>query len=389
MEIKSTLKKGILILLIFTLIVSTPSTLAFGQEESSIQQQEEIDLQQELESLGNLLKLIKANYAYEVTEKQLIEGAMKGLFYNLDDYSNYYTEEEFKELNETVSGDFGGIGLYVTEKNGNITVLTPIKDTPAFKAGIKPEDIMVSVDDIDIRGISLKKATDLMRGEPGTKVKIGIVRRGESKPLYFNIVRELIQLNPVEYEILKDNIGYIKITEFNNHTLENVLIALGEFDRNKIDKVIFDVRNNPGGSLREVIDVLRFLVPRGPIVHVKYSDGQIKTYFSYNDDVNFKLAVLTNKGSASASEIFAGAIQDTGVGTIIGTTTYGKGTVQSIIPLANGGGVKLTVAEYFTAKENPVDKVGIQPDVVVENTTKEDLQLKKAIEVLSKSATEL
>lgn len=383
MNVKNILKKGILFILIFTLIISVPSTFAFSQEATA-QQQQETNIQQELEFLGKLLKLIKANYAYEVTEQQLIEGAMKGLFYNLDDYSNYYTEEEFNELNEIVTGDFGGIGLHVTEKNGNVTVVTPIKDTPGFKAGIKPDDTIVSVDNTDIRGFTTKKAADLMRGEPGTKVKLGIVREGEPKVLYFDIVRELIINNPIEYEILKDNIGYIKITEFNSHTLENVLKAMGHFNINKVDKIVFDVRNNPGGSLSEVVNVLRFLVPRGPIVHVKYSDGEIQTHYSYNDEVNFKLAVLVNKGSASASEIFAGTIKDTGVGTIIGTTTFGKGTVQSIIPLVNGGGIKLTVAEYLTANKNPVNKVGIKPDIEVENKTEEDLQLKKAIEVLKK-----
>lgn len=381
MNTKNIFKKGILFILVFTLIISVPSTLAFSQGEGT-QQQQEMNLQQELEFLGKLLKFVKANYAYDVTEKQLMEGAMKGLFYNLDDYSNYYTKEEFEELNEAVTGDFVGIGLHITEKNGYITVVTPINDTPGFKAGIKPGDTIVSVNDVNIKGFTAKQASDMMRGEPKTKVKLGIVREGEPKILYFNIVRELIKINPIEYQILKENIGYIKITEFNSHTLENVLKALGEFNVKKVDKVIFDVRNNPGGSLNEVVNVLRFLVPRGPIVHIKYSNGEIETHNSYNDDIDFKLAVLVNKGSASASEIFAGAIKDTGVGTIIGTTTFGKGTVQSIIPLVNGGGIKLTIAEYLTANKNPVNKVGIEPDIIVENKTEEDLQLKKAIEVL-------
>ncbi|WP_352420272.1 S41 family peptidase [Proteiniborus sp.] len=381
MNIKNLTKKGTIFILILTIIISTPSTLVFSEAES-IQQQQEIDLQQDLEFLGKLIKFIKANYAYEVTEEELMEGAMKGLFYYLDDYSFYYNKEEFEELTQTVSGDFGGIGLHITEKNGHVTVLTPINGTPGFRAGIKPDDIVVSVDDIDIKGFTSKQAADLMRGEPGSKVKLGIVREGEPKVLYFDIVRELIIINPIEYEILKDNIGYIKIIEFNEHTLENVLKALGQFKIEKVDKVIFDVRNNPGGSLNEVVNVLRFLVPRGPIVHIKYSNGEIATYNSYNDDVNFKLAVLVNKGSASASEIFAGAIKDLGVGTIIGTTTFGKGTVQSIMPLVNGGGIKLTIAEYLTANMNPVNKVGIEPDIIVENKTEEDLQLKKAIQVL-------
>ncbi|MFA5623191.1 MAG: S41 family peptidase, partial [Candidatus Dojkabacteria bacterium] len=368
---------------VFALIISAPSSLAFSQEDNTLYQ-EEINLQQELEFLGNMLKYIRANYAYEVTEDQLIEGAMKGLFLHLDDYSNYYTEEEFEELNGAVTGEFGGIGLHITEKNGYITVMTPIIGTPGFKAGIEPEDIIISVNDIDIKGFTSNKAADLMRGEPGTEVKLGIVREGETKVLYFDIIREMIIVNPVEYEILKSKIGYIKIKEFNNHTLENILIALNEFNINKVEKIIFDLRNNPGGSLNEVINVLRFLVPRGPLVHIKYSDGEVKSYYSYNDDEIFKIAVLVNKGSASASEIFAGAIQDRGIGTIIGTTTFGKGTVQSIIPLINGGAMKLTTAEYLTANENPVNKIGIKPDIEVENITEEDLQLKKAIQVLKK-----
>ncbi len=383
MNTRNIFKRGMLLILVFALIISAPSSLAFSQEDNTLYQ-EEINLQQELEFLGNMLKYIRANYAYEVTEDQLIEGAMKGLFLHLDDYSNYYTEEEFEELNGAVTGEFGGIGLHITEKNGYITVMTPIIGTPGFKAGIEPEDIIISVNDIDIKGFTSNKAADLMRGEPGTEVKLGIVREGETKVLYFDIIREMIIVNPVEYEILKSKIGYIKIKEFNNHTLENILIALNEFNINKVEKIIFDLRNNPGGSLNEVINVLRFLVPRGPLVHIKYSDGEVKSYYSYNDDEIFKIAVLVNKGSASASEIFAGAIQDRGIGTIIGTTTFGKGTVQSIIPLINGGAMKLTTAEYLTANENPVNKIGIKPDIEVENITEEDLQLKKAIQVLKK-----
>lgn len=384
MNKKSILRKTVLFVLVFTLVILAPSTSVFGQQES-VQQQNEVDLQQDLKLLENLIKFIKLNYPYEVSEEQLIEGAFKGLFSSLDDYSSYYTEEEFKELNETVSGDFAGVGIHITEKNGYITVLTPIEGTPAYKAGIKPNDIIVSVDGIDIKGFTAQKASSLIKGEVGTKVRLGIIREGEPKTLYFDITRELISINPVEFAILEDNIGYIKITEFNNHTLENVLIALKRFNMNKVDKIIFDVRNNPGGSLSEVVNVLRFLVPEGPIVHVKYADGETETYYSYNDEVAFKLAVLVNNGSASASEIFAGAIQDTGVGTIIGTTTYGKGTVQTIIPLVNGGGIKLTIAEYFTPNMNPVNKIGIKPDIVVENTTEKDLQFKKAIEVLKQN----
>lgn len=379
MNIRRSLKRTVLFLIIFSLIIM-PSTLAFGEE--NIQEQKELQLQEELNFLGNLLEFVKENYLYEVSEEQLIEGAMKGLFYYLDEYSCYYNKEEFQQLSESLSGDFVGIGIHIVEKDDYIAVITPIEGSPAFKAGIKPGDIIISVDDVNIKGYTAKQASDLIKGEINTEVKIGVKREGESETLYFNILRDEIVINPIEYKILEDNIGYIKITEFNDHTLENVLIALGEFNINEVDSIIFDVRNNPGGGLEEVVNVLRFLVPRGPIVHVKYSEDEIITHSSYNDYVNFKLAVLVNEGSASASEIFAGAIQDLEVGTIIGTNTFGKGTVQTVIPLINGGGIKLTIAEFFTANMNKVNKIGIKPDIIVENTGEEDLQLKEAIKVL-------
>lgn len=377
MSIKNILKKILPIIIAFTLIISSPSTLAFGEAE--------YNLKGDIEFLEKLVELIKHYYAYEVTDRELMEGAFKGLFSSLDDYSSYYTKEEYKDLTETLTGDFGGIGVVITEKEDYIEVVSIIEDAPGFKAGIKPEDIIVSVDDVDIKGFTTSKAGKLIRGELGTQVKLGIKRKGEEKILYFNLTREIIEVNPVEHQILEENIGYIKITEFNSHALENVMKAVTEFENKKITKVIFDLRNNPGGGLDEVLHILRLLVPEGPLVHVKDPKGNIRTHNSfYAKTPRYKLAVLVNEGSASASEIFAGAVQDRGVGPIIGTTTFGKGTVQSIIPLVNGAGLKLTTAEYFTPNKNPVNKVGIKPDIVVENTTEEDLQLKKAIEVLKK-----
>lgn len=387
MNIKNISKKFLPIILAFTLIIASPSTLALGEVEQPQQmeqaEQQEYNVKEALTFLENLIKFVKLNYAYEVTEEQLVEGAIKGALSVLDGYSSYYTENEFKELNETLSGEFGGIGVHITEKDGYILVVSPIKGTPGFKAGILPEDLIVTVDDVDIKGFTTQKAASLIRGEPGTTVKLGIRRNGEDKLLYFNLTRAIIEINPVEYEILKNNIGYIKITEFNDHALENVIKVLGEFDNNKVKKVIFDLRNNPGGGLNEVLNILRFLIPEGPLVHIRDANENIRTYNSYLDAPKYKLAVLVNGGSASASEIFAGAVQDRGVGTIIGTKTFGKGTVQTVLTLVNGGGLKLTTAEYLTPNKNPVNNVGIEPDIIVENTTEEDLQLKKAIKVLS------
>ncbi|MGN9165496.1 S41 family peptidase [Tissierellaceae bacterium HCP3S3_D8] len=378
---KNIFKRKMLLLLAFVLVFTTPGITAFGE---TVQKQDtgDIDLVQELNYLGKMLQLIEANYAYDITERDLMDGAMKGLFYNLDEYSNYYTEREFKQLSEELSGDFAGIGVNITRKNGYITVITPLKDTPGYKAGILPGDIIVSVDGVDVTKYTTRDASELIRGVPGTKVKLGIVREGSPSTIYIEVTRQNLEINPIDYEIIENNIGYIKITEFNNHTLENMVKALNDLNKKNIKDIIFDVRNNPGGGLNEVINVLRLLVPKGPIVHVKNSDGKLESYGSFADVPKYNMAVLVNKGSASAAEIFAGAIKDRKLGTIIGTTTFGKGTVQTVIPLTNGGGIKLTIAEYLTANENPVNKVGIEPDIVVEDNLEKDLQLKKAIEVL-------
>jgi len=381
---KNIFKRKILFLLVFVLVLTTPGITAFG-EAVKTQDAGQINLVQELNYLGKMLQLIKANYPYDITERELMDGAMKGLFYNLDEYSNYYTEREFKQLSEDVSGDFGGIGVNITRKNDYITVITPLKGTPGYKAGILPGDIIVSVDGIDVTKYTTRDVSELIRGEPGTKVNLGIVRADNPNPIYIEIAREKIEINPVDYEILEDNIGYIRITEFNNHTLENIIKVLNNFNKNKVNDIIFDIRNNPGGSLNEVINVLRLIVPKGPIVHVKNSDGSIQTYSAFANVPKYNMAVLVNRGSASAAEIFAGAIKDRKLGTIIGTTTFGKGTVQTLIPLTNGGGIKLTIAEYLTANKNPVNKVGVEPDIVVEDNAEKDLHLIKAIEVLKKN----
>lgn len=374
MNIKSTLRKILPIILAFTLILSSTGTLASSESE--------YNLKEDIEFLEKLVEFIKYQYAYEITDKELMEGAFKGLFSSLDDYSNYYTENEFKDLTESLIGDFGGVGIVITEKENYIVVVSPIEGAPGFKAGIKPEDIIVSVDDVDIKGHTSSKVANLIKGEPGTQVKLGIKREGEEKILYFTLTREIIEINPVEYKILENNIGYIKISEFNSHALENVMKAVTEFENKKVKKVIFDLRNNPGGNLDEVLHILRLIVPEGPLVHIKDSRGDLRTHYSYAKSLRYKLTVLVNEGSASASEIFAGAVQDRGVGTIIGTTTFGKGTVQTLFPLVNGAGLKITTAEYLTPNKNPVNKIGIKPDILVENTTEEDLQLKKAIEML-------
>lgn len=322
--------------------------------------------------------LIENNYFYDLTESELMEGAIKGLFQALDENSQYYTKEEYEKLVEDLSGDFVGIGVYIKEDKGSIIITESIKGSPAEKAGLKPQDEIISVDGKSVKGKSLEEVTRLIKGAPGTTVKIGINRN--NRKIYKNIKRAEITINPVEYQILKDNIGYLKISQFNPHTYESVLSALKEFDKKKISNIIIDLRNNPGGMLGEVVNVLNLFIPEGPIVHVKYKNNVEQTYYSKLKKAKYKLAVLVNENSASASEIFAGAVKDREVGKIIGTKTYGKGTVQQIIPLPYGDGIKLTIAEYQTPNRKTINQKGIQPDIVVRNPNQ---QLQKAIEILS------
>ncbi|SHD76227.1 S41 family peptidase [Schnuerera ultunensis] len=336
----------------------------------------------DLEYFIQIMGLVQQNYVYELREEELLQGAIKGLFDTLDENSQYYTEEEFQDLIDDLSGDFVGIGVYIKEEKGSIIITNPIKGSPADKAGIKPGDQIISVDGKDIKGKSLQEVINLIKGKPNTPVKIG-VRRGQ-KDIYKDMKRAEIKINPVEYEILENKIGYIKISQFNPHTYENVVSALGKLDKENISSIIIDLRDNPGGLLGEVVNMSNLFIPEGPIVHIKYREDVEQTYYSKLKKPKYKLVVLVNENSASASEIFAGAVQDTKVGTILGVPTYGKGTVQQIIPLVKGDGMKLTIAEYQTPNRRNIHNKGIQPDIIVKSKDGDtDQQLQKAIEILS------
>ncbi|MCF6464773.1 S41 family peptidase [Clostridium sp. Cult2] len=363
-----TFKKRITTLLLILSILLTP---ALSTAESSY----------DLDYFLYIKDMIQDNYFYEPTEEELMEGAIKGLFQALDKNSEYYTKEEFQSLFEDVTGDFVGIGVYITEEKGSIKITNPIKGSPAHRAGLKPGDKLISVDGQDIKGKSLDEVTTLIKGKAGTSVRIGISREG--RKIYMNIRRAEIKTNPIEYQILEDGIGYIKISQFNQNTYENLLPVLKRLDKEKISSIIVDLRGNPGGILGEVVETLNLFIPEGPIVHIKYGKDAEQTYYSTLKKPKYKLAVLVNGNSASASEIFAGAVQDTKVGTIIGVPTYGKGTVQQIIPLPLGDVMKLTIAEYLTPNRRNINGKGIQPDIIVKNKNRtKDIQLERAVEVL-------
>lgn len=330
-------------------------------------------------------KNIKETYPFGIDDKTLIEGALKGMYQTLDSYSDYFTPEEANELYQDLTGSFSGIGVYIEKKDSYININGTIKDSPGEKAGLIKDDLIVSVDDKDIKGLSVQEAQRLIKGEEGTKVKLGIKRENKTLPIYIEVIRKQIVINPVEYTIIEKNIGYIKLVEFTESSAKELKKALTEFDKKNISKVILDLRNNPGGLLSQSIQISREFVPEGPIVHIQEKNQDLVTHISTNKKPKYKLAVLINENSASASEIVAGAIKDTKAGTLIGTKTFGKGIVQSMIPLENGSLVKITSAEYLTPNKTSIHGKGIEPNIKVENSTKadgRDIQLEAAIKHL-------
>ena len=320
-----------------------------------------------IEHLKEMINYIKDYYVGEVSEELLWEGAYKGLFRSLDPYSGYLNPHELTSLTMDTSDGFGGVGIQVSLEDGRITVRGLIVGGPADRAGMKPGDVIVAVDGVDVRKHTFEGAINLILGEPGTKVQLGIMRDGKPDILYIDIMRERISNKPVVHKVVSGNIGYILISQFNEKAGEQVEKALGDFTKKNVKGIILDLRNNPGGLLDEAVNVAELFVPKGPIVYIEYKNKELQSFSSITNKYPKPLVVLVNGESASASEIVAGAIQDTKSGIVLGTKTYGKGTVQSIIPVDNGGAVKLTIAKYMTAKKRNLHGAGITPDITVVN----------------------
>lgn len=322
------------------------------------------------EYLDSLKEAVVDFYVDSITTDQLDGNTPQEIFKNLDKHSAYYTEKEFYELFERVTGDYAGIGAYIKEDNGKIFIEQPMPGSPAEEAGLLPGDEIFSVDGEVIRGLTASEGSAKVRGPVGTKVVLGIIRGMNENVVEYIIERAQITNIPVSYEII-DGIGYIQLNEFNGHAYEYFAKAVGELVKENVKQVIVDLRNNPGGNLDQVIRIAGLLVPPSPILHIGYKGGYI-TYPSYSTLQPFdSLVVLVNEGSASASEILAAAVQDTGSGIIMGTTTYGKGSVQQIIPLYNNEGFKITVARYLSPNKNVIDEVGVIPDIEVKRLPNE------------------
>lgn len=344
------------------------------------------------EKLGVLENTIKQYFWQDVDESTLEEGVYKGLLESLDDpYSVYYTHDELVQLQQQTEGIYYGIGAYISQDNemGYVRVSKIIKNTPAEASGLQQDDYIYKVDGEDMQGKDSSYVVSKIKGEAGTKVTITVVREGATDPIDIEVERQKIESPTVEYQMLDNDMAYIQITEFDLVTTEQFEEAYKQAQADGMKGLILDLRSNPGGNLSTVCDIARMILPKGLIVYTEDKYGKREEYTCDGaNQIKVPLVVLTNGYSASASEILAGAVKDYGIGTLVGTTTYGKGIVQKVIILSDGSAVKLTVSNYFTPNGNNIHKIGIDPDVEVEFDAEQykngvDNQLEKAKEVLA------
>lgn len=324
-----------------------------------------------LKTFSDVIDLVKKNYVDEVKDKEIVYAAIKGVLESLDPHSSFLPPDMYKDIQTETKGEFGGIGVEITIKDGFPTVITPIEDTPAFKAGIKSGDHIVRIDGKPTKNMSLVSVVKLIRGAKGKPVILTIMREGFTIPKDFTIVRDIIKVKSVKYRMMDDQYGYIRIVQFQENTSKDLNNALDELQKkNNIKGILLDLRNNPGGLLEQAVEVSDKFLSEGMIVYIEgrnKEDSKMKFYAHKKDDYIGPLVVLVNEGSASASEIVAGALQDYKRAIIVGTKTFGKGSVQTIFPLGDGSGVRLTTAKYFTPKGRSIQAEGVVPDIVVES----------------------
>ncbi len=348
------------------------------------------DVYKGLSNFTRVLDLIQRNYVEDVDGEELTTKAIEGMLRSLDPYSAYLSPERYRELEIGTSGEFGGVGMQVTSEDGYLIVITPIEGGPAEKAGIKPRDLILEIDGESTRGMVVQEAVNLLRGPKGSSVSITVEREGVKDPFKVDLVRDKIVVKSVKYELLENGIGYIKLSQFqekSSQELRNALSQLESQNRTKLRGVVLDLRNNPGGLLGEAIEVVDEFIDQGLIVSVKgRTKGQAREYYATKNGEfqQYPMVVIVNDGSASASEVVAEALQDNNRATILGTNTFGKGSVQTIIRLEDGSGLKLTTAKFYAPSGRSINEVGVTPDVIIENKGSEDddEQLDTAVEIL-------
>ena len=330
---------------------------------------ENTDIYKKIDLFGEVLEKINKEYVDEVDQSKSMDAAINGLLQSLDPYSAYMTPESFEGMQTETSGEFGGLGIEVGMEAGVVKVISPIDNTPASKAGLKAGDYIVKINNTQVQGKSLMEAVELMRGLVGSSIEITVRRRGVKKALIFNITREVIQFQSVKSELIDNNIGYIRLTSFNENSSEQIKEKINKLNKNKdLKGYILDLRNNPGGLLSQAIKISDFFLENGEIVSTRSRQAsENRKWFARKGDLtNGKtLIILINYGSASASEIVAGALKDHKRAIILGENSYGKGSVQSIIPLKNRGAIRLTIAKYYLPSGKSISEVGVTPDIEV------------------------
>ncbi len=328
---------------------------------------------EDLRTFSDVFGRIKNDYVEEVDDSKLLESAVRGMLSGLDPHSSYLDEEQFKELQVGTSGQFGGLGIEVGMEDGFVKVIAPIDDTPAQKAGIQAGDLIIRLDDTPVKGLSLNEAVKIMRGKPGSELMLTVVREGVEQPLKIKIVRAVIKVKSVKNRMLEDGFGYVRISQFQSKTADNLVKAISDLKKENDNKalkgLVLDLRNNPGGVLNGAVAVSDAFLKKGLIVYTegRVNDSKLRFNATPDDLINdAPLVVLVNQGSASASEIVSGALQDHKRAIIVGSRTFGKGSVQTILPLSNGAAVKLTTARYYTPSGRSIQAEGIVPDIELE-----------------------
>ena len=373
------ISKILLILIFFT-------TNASGKDNENLYKK--IDL------FGEVLDKVKKEYVDEINESDVMDAAINGVLQYLDPYSVYMNPELFESMQTDTKGEFGGLGIEVGMEAGVVKVISPIDDTPASKAGIKAGDYIIKINDVQVQGKTLMEAVKLMRGPVDSSIDLTIRRRGEKKIINKTIIRKMIQVKSVEAKIIKNNIGYLRLKSFNSNSSKQLVEKIGNFEKSKkLTGYILDLRNNPGGLLTQAINVTDFFLNDGEIVSTKgRKASENRRFFAKKGDkVKGKpLIILINNGSASASEIVAGALKDHKRAILLGENTYGKGSVQSIIPLSDGGGMRLTISKYYLPSGQSISEIGVSPDILVEEESEDfkinsvsDNQLNYAIKLLT------
>lgn len=367
-----------ILLLLFVLVTYTPSIAADTTYEG-------------LSNFTRVLDLVERNYVEEVDPEKLTDSAIDGMLKTLDPYSTYLSPERYRELEIGTSGEFGGVGMEVSEENGTLVVITPIEGSPAEKAGIKPRDQIIEIEGKSTQGMVVQEAVGLLRGPSGTPVRITIKREGEKDPRVITLIRDKIIVKSVKSRLLDNGIGYVRLVQFQDRTsqeLRDAISGLEAQNGKQLNGLILDLRNNPGGLLSEAIDVVDEFIDAGLIVSVRgRTQDQTREYYATKNGSfqTFPVVVIVNDGSASASEVVAEALQDSKRAVILGTKTFGKGSVQTIIKLEDGSGLKLTTAKFYAPSGRSINQVGVTPDIKVENTNDQDKQLESAINILNSS----